>query len=311
MKDTNQFQRTESILGAGSTQRLKECRVAVFGAGGVGGFVIESLARSGMGTIDIIDSDKVDITNLNRQIIATHDTVGMFKVDAFEERIRSICPETIVNKHKGFYLPKSSLTNITQRNANNDIKRIKANNKINGIESNDETSNNGSPEKKAAREKEATEGQEKTTHFAKPIPENVLTEDDIDFEKFDYIVDAIDTVAAKVDIICKADALGIPVISAMGCGNRLDPSLLKVTDIFSTQGDPLAKIMRKQLRQHGIKKLKVVCSDEEPLKPDCSGITKNTNEKGKNPPGSSPFVPAAAGLLICSIVVRDILITQP
>ena len=254
----NQFQRTESILGEDSTARLKDCRVAVFGVGGVGGYVTEALARSGIGTIDIIDSDKVDITNLNRQIIATHDTIGRSKVDVFKERIHSICPETTVNTYDRLYLPSSSA---------------------------------GDP--------------------------NILTEHDFDFSAYDYIVDAIDNVTAKISLISEADKAGTPIISAMGCGNRIDPTKLELTDIYKTHDDPLAKIIRKKLRGLGIKKLKVVYSTEEPMKPYASGKGPDTsissglphdNKPTKRAPGSTPFVPASAGLMIASVVVRDLLI---
>ena len=262
----NQFQRTESILGTDATTRLKECRVAVFGAGGVGGYVIEALARSGIGTIDITDSDSVDITNLNRQIIATHDTIGRAKVDIFEERILSIDPDAKVIKHKGLFLPLSSSKNITK----SDLQAETA----------------------------------------------LLTENDFDFTAYDYIVDAIDTVASKVDLVRISNKLGIPIISAMGCGNRIDPSLLEVTDIFKTHGDPLARVMRKKLKELGIRKLKVVYSTEEPMKPYSSGKESDTgisaglthdNKQTKRAPGSTPFVPASAGLMIASVVVRDLL----
>ena len=239
----NQFQRTESILGEDSTARLKDCRVAVFGVGGVGGYVTEALARSGIGTIDIIDSDKVDITNLNRQIIATHDTIGRSKVDVFKERIHSICPETTVNAYDRLYLPSSSA---------------------------------GDP--------------------------NILTEHNV---------------TAKISLISEADKAGTPIISAMGCGNRIDPSKLELTDIYKTHDDPLAKIIRKKLRGLGIKKLKVVYSTEEPMKPYASSKGPDTsissglphdNKPTKRAPGSTPFVPASAGLMIASVVVRDLLI---
>ena len=245
-----QFQRTESILGAESTARLKKCRIAVFGVGGVGGYVVEALARSGIGVIDMTDSDKVDITNINRQIIATHDTVGCYKVDVFEERIHSICPETTVNIYKGLYLPSSSKS-------------------VESLQS------DGADETKM----------------------RIYTEKDYDFTAYDYIVDAIDNVTAKISLVCEADRAGTPVISAMGCGNRIDPAKLKQTDIFKTHDDPLAKIMRRKLRAAGIRRLKVVCSEEAAMKP--SGESRS--------PGSSPFVPASAGLMIAGIVVRDLL----
>lgn len=229
----NQFARTEKILGAESTDILRNKRVVIFGLGGVGGYVTEALSRSGIGTLDIVDGDTVDITNLNRQIIATHETIGRPKTDVFEERIHSICPDTVVNKYQDFYLPES-------------------------------------------------------------------LERDFDFSAYDYVVDAIDTVAAKVALVEMADKAEVPIISAMGCGNRMDPSSLIETDIFKTEYDPLAKVMRKKLKELGIKKLKVVYSTEPAIKPAVE------SKEGRTP-GSSPFVPAAAGLLIASIVVRDIL----
>ena len=229
----NQFARTEKILGAESTDILRNKRVVIFGLGGVGGYVTEALSRSGIGTLDIVDGDTVDITNLNRQIIATHETIGRPKTDVFEERIHSICPDTIVNKYQDFYLPES-------------------------------------------------------------------LERDFDFSAYDYVVDAIDTVAAKVALVEMADKAEVPIISAMGCGNRIDPSHLVETDIFKTEYDPLAKVMRKKLKELGIKKLKVVYSKEPAIKPAVESNEGRT-------PGSSPFVPAAAGLLIASIVVRDLL----
>lgn len=302
----NQFQRTESILGAESTARLKECRVAVFGAGGVGGYVIEALARSGVGTLDIIDADTVDITNLNRQIIATHDSIGHSKVDVFEERIHSINPDAVVIKNKGLYLPLSSI-------AKEHSKDKKLMTKDAGESCKDESLSR------------ALMGTQKSNSADQPV---ILTENDFDFSAYSYIVDAIDTVSSKIDLVRIAKERGIPIISAMGCGNRIDPSRLKLTDIFKTQGDPLARVMRKRLRELGIRKLKVVCSEEEPIKPGRAGLSvsdsvhlaepdsahvaehDNTTSKNKRAPGSTPFVPAAAGLLIASVVVRDLL-TDP
>ena len=254
----NQFQRTESILGPKSTARLKECHVIVFGCGGVGGYVIESLVRSGVGKIDIVDSDEVDITNLNRQIIATHDTIGRNKVDVFEERIKSINPNVVLRTFNGTYL---------------------------------------SMEAYEKRTSEAPEG-------------TLLTCNDFNFAGYDYIIDAIDTVSSKIDLVLQAEKSGTPIISAMGCGNRLDPSKLTCTDIFKTHTDPLAKVMRKELKSRGIKKLDVVYSTEEPIKPNFEGLCGEPPAR-KNAPGSSPFVPASAGLLIGSIVVKNLLKKNP
>ena len=231
--------------------------MAVFGVGGVGGHALEALVRSGIGEIDIIDGDVVAESNLNRQIIATRDVLGLPKVDVAELRAKSINPDIIIHKHNIFYLP------------------------------------------------------EKKDEFY------------LEFEQFDYIVDAIDTVAAKLDIIEEANRRGIPIISAMGCGNRFDPSKLVVTDIFKTFNDPLAKVMRKQLKERGIKKLKVVASTEVPTTPApmttvvaAIDITQGeiSAEHGtesflgkKNPPGSTAFVPGAAGLLMSSVVIRELI----
>lgn len=226
-------------------EKLKQSRVAVFGVGGVGGYVIEALARCGIGTLDIVDKDVVDITNINRQIIATTETVGMPKVDVMEARIKSISPDTEVNKYPVFYLPED--------------------------------------------------------------PETVEL---FDFSKYNYVVDAIDTVSAKLDIIRRCYELGTPIISSMGCGNRLDPTQLVVTDIHKTEMDPLAKVMRKELRALGIKKLKVVYSKEQPIKPTLpqDPSTQEPLPPGKrSTPGSISFVPSAAGLIIASQVVQDLI----
>lgn len=246
----DQFSRTELLLGKEGMEKLKSSRIAVFGVGGVGGYAVEALARSGIGEIDIIDDDLVCMTNINRQIIATFGTVGKAKVDVMEERIKSISPATKVIKYQEFYLPKSM---------------------------------------------------------------------DIDFSQFDYVIDAIDTVAAKLDIIEQCYKLNVPIISAMGCGNRLDPTKLVVTDIHKTEMDPLAKVIRKELRLRGIKKLKVVYSTEKPLKPmetediscnaNCicpAGVERKCTDR-RSIPGSTSFVPPAAGLIIASEVVRDLL----
>lgn len=251
-----QLERTERLFGTEAMERLRRSRVLVFGAGGVGGFVIEALARSGIGTLGICDSDDIALSNLNRQIIATHRTVGMRKVDAFEARIREIDPDVIVEKYPVFYLPETEMAAM------------------------------------------------------------------FDFSKYDYIVDAIDTVAAKIDIILRAIEAGIPVISSMGCGNRVDPGKLAITDIYKTNMDPLAKVMRRELKKRGVKKLKVLCSSESPVVPlDLeSGRAEDFGQDGaepqdlqtpaasgkKVPPGSTAFVPSAGGLMIAAEVVREL-----
>ncbi len=223
-----QFSRTEMLIGADALEKLKNSRVAVFGVGGVGSYVVEALARSGVGTLDLIDNDTVNITNINRQLIALHTTVGKFKVDCAKERIMDINHNAKVNVYKTFYLPENA--------------------------------------------------------------------DEFDFSQYDYIVDAIDTVTAKIDIICRAEKLGVPVISSMGTGNKLDPTQFQVTDIYKTEGCPLARVMRRELKARGIKKLKVVYSKEKPHK--CG------EENGKPMPASIAFVPSVAGLIIAGEVIK-------
>ncbi len=226
------FERTRALLGDEAMEKLNNSRVAVFGVGGVGGYVVEALARSGVGGIDVFDKDTVSVSNINRQIIATQDTVGMAKVDVVKARVMAINPQCKVNTHQVFYLPENA--------------------------------------------------------------------DDYDFSEYDYIVDAIDTVTAKLEIIVRADKCGIPVISSMGTGNKLDPTRLEVADISKTEVCPLARVMRRELRAGGIKHLKVVYSKEEPIK---SGIEEN----GKPVPGSVAFVPSVAGLIIAGEVVKDLI----
>ena len=233
----SQFSRTELLLGAAAMERLQKARVAVFGIGGVGGYAVEALARSGIGTLDLFDHDTVSLTNLNRQIIATHDTIGMLKVEAAKKRILSINPHAVVNAHPVFYTPE--------------------------------------------------------------------TADQFDFSAYDYIIDAIDTVTGKLCIIQNAMAAGVPVISCMGTGNKLDASALQVTDIAKTTFCPLARIMRKELRKRGIYHLKVVYSTEEALTP--VGAEEEAVALGKRTiPGSTAFVPGAAGLLLAGEVIRDL-----
>ena len=233
----SQFSRTELLLGSDAMERLYKARVAVFGIGGVGGYAVEALVRSGIGTLDLFDHDTVSLTNLNRQIIATHATVGMPKVEAARQRILAINPNAIVNAHQVFYTPD--------------------------------------------------------------------TADQFDFTKYDYIIDAIDTVTGKLCIIQNAVAAGVPVISCMGTGNTLDASALQVTDISKTTFCPLARIMRKELRKRGIEHLKVVYSTEEALTP--VGADEEAAALGKRTiPGSTAFVPGAAGLILAGQVIRDL-----
>ena len=234
------FSRTELLLGPEAMKRLAACRVAVFGIGGVGGYAVEALARSGIGALDLIDDDRFSETNLNCQLHATRSTLGQYKTDAAEQRIRDINPDCRVTAYKTFFLPE--------------------------------------------------------------------TQDQFDFAQYDYIVDAIDTVKGKLALIEKADAAGTPIISAMGAGNKLDPTAFRVADIYQTSVCPLARIMRSECRKRGIRKLKVVYSRETPLKP--LGEVPADERRGdvrRDIPGSTAFVPAAAGLIIAAEVVRDLI----
>ena len=232
----NQFTRTEWMFGVEGQQALLSSRVAVFGAGGVGGFAIEALARAGVGAIDIIDHDTVSVTNINRQIIATHDTVGMQKTEAFRQRIASIHPGCKVRTYDVFYVPE--------------------------------------------------------------------TADQFDFTQYDYVVDAIDTVSGKIQLVLQAQAAGVPIISSMGTGNKIDPTQLCVADIYKTSVCPLARVMRSELRKRGVKKLKVLYSTELPMRLH----TPADPETGKVPPGSNSFVSACAGLIIAGEVIKDLLL---
>lgn len=246
----NQFSRTSLLFGVESIEKLHNMRVAVFGIGGVGGYVCEALVRSGVGAFDLVDDDKVCLTNLNRQIIATRETVGKYKVDVMKDRILSINPKADVRIHKCFFLPENA--------------------------------------------------------------------DDFPFEEYDYVVDAVDTVTAKLEIIMRAKKLGIPVISAMGAGNKLDASRFKVADIYQTTMDPLAKVMRRELKKRGVKKLKVVFSDEKPTRPvEDMAISCRTNcicppgaahkcTERRDIPGSTAFVPAVAGLIMAGEIIKDL-----
>ena len=235
----NQFERAERLLGAAAMARLAAARVAVFGLGGVGGSAAEALARSGVGALELFDSDRVSLTNLNRQIVATHDTVGRFKVDAMAERLRAIAPQAEITPRRMFYLPENA--------------------------------------------------------------------DEVDLSGYDYIVDAIDTVAAKLELACRATALGVPIISALGAGNRLDPTKLIVTDIYQTSVCPLARVMRRELRRRGVARLKVACSTEPPTRPAPAEPEEGQGQARRDTPGSTAFVPPAMGLVIASAVVRDLI----
>lgn len=234
---TEQFSRTGLLLGEDKIEKLRNLRVAVFGVGGVGGFTVEALARSGVGTIDIIDNDTVCLSNINRQIIATHSTVGRHKVDVMKERILDINPDAVVNTYKTFYTPETSAS--------------------------------------------------------------------FDFSQYDYVVDAIDTVSGKIELVMQAQKAGTPIICSMGAGNKLDPTAFEVADIYKTSVCPLARVMRNELRKRGVKKLKVVYSKEKPITPENSG--ENTDNR-KQIPGSTAFVPSVVGLIIAGEVIKDIII---
>lgn len=246
----NRFSRTQLLYGAKAMEHLASCRVAVFGIGGVGGYVVEALARSGIGALDLIDNDKVCLSNINRQIIATGKTVGKYKVDVAEERVKDISPECTVRTYKTFYLPD--------------------------------------------------------------------TQDQFDFREYDYVVDAIDTVTGKLTIIENAKKAGVPVISSMGAGNKVNPAAFEVADIYKTSICPLAKVMRRECKKRGIDSLKVVYSKEPPISPleeealnnseDCispSG-TEEEGRKRRAVPGSTAFVPSVAGLIIAGEVINDL-----
>lgn len=232
----NQFSRTQLLLGAEQMERLYAARVAVFGVGGVGGHVVEALARSGVGALDLIDSDQVCLSNLNRQIIATRATIGQYKVDAARDRIADISPSTQVRVYKTFYTPE-------------------------------------------------TAGQ-------------------FDFTQYDYVVDAIDTVTGKLALVLQAQEAGVPIISSMGAGNKLDPTAFRVADIYQTSVCPLARVMRTELRRRGVKHLKVVYSTEPPLTP--LPVPPGEQTSRRQTPGSTAFVPAVAGLIIAGEVIRDL-----
>lgn len=249
-----QFSRTQLLLGKDSMENLHDAHIAVFGIGGVGGYVCEALVRSGVRRFDLIDDDKVCLTNLNRQIIATRKTVGKYKAEVMKERILEINPDCEVNVHKCFFLPENA--------------------------------------------------------------------DDFDFDNYDYIVDAVDTVTAKIELVMKAKEKNVPIICSMGAGNKLDASMFKVSDIYKTKVCPLAKVMRRELKKRGVRKLKVVYSEEQPIRPIedmsiscrthciCPPGAKHKCTERRDIPGSVAFVPSVVGLIIAGEIVKDICKTE-
>ena len=246
----NQFSRTQLIFGAEGMERLFRARVAVFGIGGVGGYTVEALARSGVGTLDLIDDDRVCLTNVNRQIFATRKTVGQYKVDVAQARILEINPDAVVHTYKTFYSPQ--------------------------------------------------------------------TAEQFDFTQYDYVVDAIDTVTGKLALVEQAERAGVPIISSMGAGNKVDPTAFEVADIYETSVCPLARVMRQELRKRGIRRLKVVYSKEPALTPIddmtiscrahciCPTGTARKCTQRRQVPGSNAFVPSAVGLILAGEVVKDL-----
>ena len=246
----NQFSRTELLFGKEAMERLSASRVAVFGVGGVGGYAVEALVRSGIGAIDLIDDDKVCLTNLNRQIIATRKTVGKYKTDVMKERILDINPDCRVTVHKCFYLPENK--------------------------------------------------------------------EEFDFTNYSYVIDAVDTVTAKIQLVMQAQETNTPIISSMGAGNKLNPAEFEVADLYKTSVCPLAKVMRRELKKRGIKKLKVVYSKEQPIRPVadmaiscrtnciCSPGAEHKCTEKRDIPGSTAFVPSVVGLIIASEVIKDL-----
>lgn len=242
-----QFSRTGLLLGAEALDKLYSKRVAVFGIGGVGGYVCEALVRSGVGAFDLIDDDKVCLSNLNRQIIATHKTVGQYKVEVMRDRMLEINPDAKIRIHRCFFLPENA--------------------------------------------------------------------DDFPFSEYDYVVDAVDTVTAKIELILRAQREGVPVISAMGAGNKLDPGRFKVADIYDTSICPLARVMRRELKKRNVKSLKVVYSDEPPISLSENMLTSGTEDgiesearhARRSTPGSTAFVPGVAGLMIAGEIVKDLI----
>ncbi len=243
----DQFSRTRLLLGAEAVDILQHARVIVFGVGGVGGFAAEALARSGVGTIDLVDNDTVCLTNINRQIIATHQTVGRYKTEVMAERIHDINPDCIVHRHECFFLPETSA--------------------------------------------------------------------EFHFEDYDYVIDAVDTVTAKIQLVMACQETGTPIISSMGAGNKLDPTKFQVADIYKTSIDPLARVMRRELKKRNVKHLKVVYSTEEALTPIADAVHASDEtvssdvehfSNRRSTPGSVAFVPSVAGLIIGGEVIKDL-----
>ena len=248
----NQFSRTQLLIGADAIKKLSESRVAVFGIGGVGGYVCEALVRSGIGHFDLVNDDKVCLTNLNRQILATRKTVGKYKAEVMAERMLEINPEADIRIYKCFFLPENA--------------------------------------------------------------------DDFPFDEYDYVIDAVDTVTAKLELIMRCKEKNVPVISAMGAGNKLDAGRMKIADIYETSVCPLARVMRHELRKRGVRSLKVVYSDEQPIRPledmsiscrshcICPPGAQHKCTERRDIPGSTAFVPAVAGLLIAGEVVKELIV---
>lgn len=244
----DEFSRTRRLVGQDAMDKLKNAKVAIFGVGGVGGYVVEALARSGVGKLVLVDNDTVSLSNINRQIIALHSTIGRYKTEVMKERILDINPDACVEIHNCFFLPENA--------------------------------------------------------------------DTFDFSAYDYVVDAVDTVTAKIEIIMRAKAAGVPVISAMGAGNKLDATKFVVTDIYKTEICPLAKVMRKELRTRGVESLKVLYSTEPAIKPcedtvedmgeDAKGQAQEQQGARRSIPGSIAYVPSVAGLLLAGEVINDI-----
>ena len=224
----NQFTRTQTLIGEEALNKLKTSRVAIFGVGGVGGYVAEALARAGIENLDLIDNDTVNVTNINRQIIALHSTIGKDKIEVGKERILDINPNAKVETYKTFFTPENS--------------------------------------------------------------------NEFDFAKYDYVVDAIDSVSGKIELVLKSQQVNVPIISSMGAGNKLNPEMFEIADIYKTSVCPLAKVMRQELKKRGVKKLKVVYSKEMPIK-----------QNGQRIPASISFVPSAVGLIMASVVVKDLI----
>lgn len=234
-----EFSRTQMLLGDEALKKLSGAKVAVFGIGGVGGFAAQALARSGVGKLELIDSDTVALSNINRQIVAYHSTVGLYKTEVMKKMILDINPKAEVTEKRSFFLPDN--------------------------------------------------------------------EDSFDFSSYDYVVDAVDTVTAKIGLVMACSRAGVPIISAMGAGNKLDPTAFEVSDIYKTSVCPLAKVMRRELKKRGIKKLKVVYSKEPPMTPESQPPKADADSSRRQTPGSVAFVPSVAGLIIAGEVVKDLI----